>query len=206
MSLLTRNELLDALDAKGPEQLFLDPLLDREQQVGAVGIDLRLGYDFLVSIMTRRPSVNLGAQAGQKRSIASYFQETRRDLGDQFVVYPNQVVLGTSLEYLAVPETLFAKVSSRSSVNRLGVHISGHTQPGFRGCVPFELFNHGHTPIELVVGGRIAELRVYRVDARQAYLNSRRKYVADVRPSVSRADEDAELTRLRRCAEFRDRS
>lgn len=202
MKLVSRKAILEALESKQPESLFIDPLLERDSQVNATGVDLRLGYDFLVSIMTRRPSVELAPSGDrEQRSIASYFQETRRDLGDTFLLYPHQVALATTLEYVSVPKNLFADIVSRSSFNRLGVNLATSVQPGYRGCVSLELCNHGQSPIELVVGGRIVEARFYEIDGELDYIDGARaprKYLANVRPMVSQADKDRELVPLAR--------
>ncbi len=55
MKLVSRKAILEALASNAPESLFIDPMLERDSQVNATGVDLRLGYDFLVSIMPRRP-------------------------------------------------------------------------------------------------------------------------------------------------------
>lgn len=200
MKLVNRKAILDALESNAPESLFIDPMLERDSQVNATGVDLRLGYDFLVSIMTRRPSVELApSEDRERRAIASYFQETRRDLGDTFVLYPHQVALGTTLEYVSVPKNMFADIVSRSSFNRLGVTLATSVQPGYRGCVSLELVNHGQSPIELVVGGRIVEARFYEIDGELDYIDAARaprKYLANVRPIVSQADKDRELAPL----------
>lgn len=196
MSVLHKDEIEKLLGSDDPNSLFVDPLLDRSQ-VGELAIDLRLGYDFLVSIVTRQPSISIrGAKAKSGRSIASYFQETRRDIGSSFVLYPNQVVLATSLEFVALPSDVYGDVLSRSSVTRLGIHINTMVQPGFRGCVPLELFNHGNNAVELVVGARICQIRLSRVARGGAYAAGPRKYYGDVRPSVSKADSDADLDLL----------
>ena len=198
MSLLSRDEIWESLRSKDPNSIFIDPLLE-ESQVGNVTVDFRLGYDFLVSIMTRKPSIDLGAKDDfDKRSILSYFQESRRELGDRFVLYPNQVVISNTLEYLSLPTNVYADVLSRSSYTRLGIHINTMMQPGFRGCVPLELFNHGNSPVEVVVGSRICQLRFFQIDNKREYLEDEgpRKYYGDVRPTVSRADQDKELARL----------
>ena len=200
MKLISRKAILTALESDQPESLFIEPLLERDSQVNAIGVDLRLGYDFLVSIMTRRPSVELApSRDRERRTIASYFQETRRDLGDTFLLYPHQVALGTTLEYVSVPKNMFADIVSRSSFNRLGVNLATSIQPGYRGCVSLELMNHGQSPIELVVGGRIVEARFYEIDGELDYIDparAPRKYLANVRPIVSRADKDHELVAL----------
>lgn len=200
MKLLNRTRILEALKSTDPASLFIDPLLDVDEQVTATGVDLRLGYDFLVSIMTRRPSVQLSATDERpRRSIASYFQETRRDLGDTFVLYPGQVALTTTLEYVSMPKTTIGDVVTRSSFNRLGVHLSTSVQPGYRGCISLELLNHGQSPIELVIGGRIVEARFYELGGDHEYIDGARaprKYLANVRPTVSQADRDGELEPL----------
>lgn len=200
MRLLNRDDILASVRSEDEESLFFQPLLD-EKQINAVSVDLRLGTDFLVSVLTRRPSIELGDLASPtKRGIASYFQETRRDVGESFVIYPDQLVLAVTLEYVSVPVDVVMDVLPRSSFSRLGVVVSGMIQPGYRGCLPLELFNHGSSPVELVVGSRVCQVRLYRLDQGQSYLASgaapRRKYFGAVRPVISRADRDAELSRL----------
>ena len=58
------------------------------------------------------------------------------------MLYPNQLALGTTPEYFAIPQTAYAEISPRSSYSRLGLSVGGIMQPGFRGCVPLELLNH----------------------------------------------------------------
>ena len=100
--------------------------------MGEVTIDLRLGTDFLVSIHTRRAYVSLVKDEQGYRGMGSFFQAIRRELGDRFVLYPHQMERATTLEYIALPPSM--------------------VQPGFRGCFPLELFNHGNNPVGLVVG------------------------------------------------------
>jgi len=196
MTVLSKDEVAQLLDSDDPNSLFVDPLLERDQ-VQELTIDLRLGYDFLVSIVTRQPAISLlSAATGNSRSIASYFQETRRDIGSTFILYPNQVVLATTLEYVALPSDVYADVFSRSSITRLGVPLSTMVQPGFRGCIPLELFNHGNNAIELVVGARVCQMRLTKIGVLTNYAGSGRKYFGDVRPRVSKADTDKELKKL----------
>lgn len=197
MRLLNRDSLLESLHSDDNESLFLEPLLE-ESQVGNVTIDLRLGYDFLVSVLTRKPLISVSDTSSQKRGIRSYFQETRREIGERFVLYPSQLVVTTTLEYLALPSNYYVDVLSRSSYTRLGIHVNTMVQPGFRGCIPLELFNHGNNAVELVVGSRISQARFFELDSEGKYIEEshKRKYYGDVRPTVSKADMDPELFRL----------
>lgn len=195
MAIISGQALRDSILSDSDESIFLDPLLD-EAQIGGLTVDIRLGYDFLVSVVTRKPYVEL-APGGNlpKRGVATYFQETRRELGDRFVLYPDQVVVTTSLEYLSLPLNTYADILTRSSYNRLGIHLNTMVQPGFKGCIPLELCNHSNNAVELIVGSRIFQARFFKVDDAAAYLNESdlRKYYGNIRPMASKADQDSDL-------------
>ncbi|EMZ8207956.1 dCTP deaminase, partial [Salmonella enterica subsp. enterica] len=184
MNLLSKAELLQYYESEEPESLFIEPLLNKNQ-IGNFTIDLRLGYDFLVSIMTRKPSIELipSKNNDTHQPIRTFFQETRRDLGDRFIVYPNQVVLATTLEYVCLPPDCYADVLSRSSYTRLGLSLNTMIQPGYRGCISLELFNHGNSPVELIVGSRICQIRIFKNETVGEYISheSHRKYFGNVR-------------------------
>lgn len=197
MSLLTKTQLIDRINSGRNDQIFIDPLLS-DDQVGAVTVDLRLGCDFLVSVLSHKPSVSLDPPGGISGP-DTFFQSARRDLGDIFLVHPSQTVLAMSLEYLGLPSDVYADVFGRSSYNRLGLSISSMFQPGYRGCVSLELFNHSNIPVELIVGSRIVQALFFRNDQEETYLAgaTRRKYIGNVRPTISRAQLDGELPDLR---------
>lgn len=197
MELLDGAAIRDLLRADGEDTLYIDPLLEADQ-IGAVTVDFRLGYDFLVSIFTRKPVVELDRNNNQSyREISSYYQPTRRDIGDKFILYPHQSVLTTSLEYISLPSHIYLDLISRSSYSRLGIQVSTMVQPGFRGCVPIELYNHGNNALELVVGSRVFQARFFRIGNGQGYLSGgHRKYFGQIRPTASRADTDFDLMKL----------
>lgn len=195
MRLLTREEISASLSSNDPNSLYIEPLL-RPEQVGAVSVDLRLGYDFLVSVLTRRPAIEvLPIDPERKRGIHSFFQETRRRLGERFVLYPHQAVLTTTIEYVSLPKNVFADISIRSSYGRLGLGIQTGMQPGWRGTIPLEVFNHGNTPVEMVVGSCVCQARLFTLAADLEYVGGAvpRKYFGNVRPTASRVEEDTDL-------------
>ncbi len=196
MSLLIREELTARINSGKEGQIFIDPLLG-DDQIGAVSLDLRLDYDFLVSVLNQRPSISLHPD-NDHSGPEVLFQSTRRDLGDVFLVHPGQTVLATSLEYMGLPLDVYADIISRSSCHRLGISINSMFQPGFRGCVSLELFNHSNVPIELVVGSRVVQARFFRNEKPEAYMNPGqwRKYIGHVRPTISRASRDNDLPLL----------
>lgn len=193
---MIKAEILERLARDDATGLWIEPLLD-EKQVGELTIDLRLGYDFLVSIVTRRPYIGIARDDERFRPISTYFQPTRRELGERFILYPDQVVLATTLEYVALPSDCYADVLTRSSYTRLGIALSTMVQPGFRGCFSVELFNHGNNPIELVVGAKMFQMRLTKLADGLTYGGLDRKYFGNVRPTPSRAADDDDLLRLR---------
>ena len=196
MELLGKDEICKRLAHESAERrLYIAPLLE-QSQVGGVSIDLRLGPDFLVSVYTRRPYISTVRSDKGFRGIGSYFQDTRRELGDRFVLYPHQVSVAATLEYIGLPTDIYADVLSRSSCTRLGIHINTMVQPGFRGCFPLELFNHGNNPVELVVGSRICRARLFSLDLNSESHSPARKYFGNVRPIASRAADDRDIERL----------
>lgn len=192
--ILTTNDLKLLINNGSSTGILLDPLLDNNQ-IGSISVDLRLGYDFLVSVNTRSPYISI-EKNNNHRSTSSYFQKTRRDIGEKFLIYPGQLVLTTSLEYIRLPENIYAEVITRSSYNRLGIRISTTLQPGFRGCVPIEIANDSNNPVEAIVGSRFIQIKLYKISEEIKYENEARKYYGDVSPTSSRASEDKEIARL----------
>lgn len=197
---MIKKEILERLSREDGLGLWIEPLLD-QKQIGELTVDLRLGYDFLVSIVTRRPYIGIARDNERFRAISTYFQPTRRELGERFILYPDQVVLATTLEYVALPSDCYADVLSRSSYTRLGISVNTMVQPGFRGCFSVELFNHGNNPVELVVGAKMFQMRLTQVADGMAYGALERKYFGNVRPTPSRAADDEDLVRLRAISE-----
>jgi dCTP deaminase len=196
MRLLTKNHIMARLGAQDDNALHIDPLLD-DNQIGEVSIDLRLGYDFLVSINTRKPFINTSKGDTDYRPVSTFFNATRREIGDRFMLYPGQVVLTTSLEYVSMPVDCYADLLSRSSYNRLGLQINTMFQPGYRGSLSAELYNHGNSAIELIVGSRIFQARFFELDEATDYEGAGpRKYIGNVRPTPSAAADDWDSDRL----------
>jgi len=196
MTLLQGPEIRRRLTLVDSKRLYIDPLLE-DTQIGEVSVDFRVGPDFLVSLLTRRPYIDIVGD--DRRGVSSYFRTTRREVGDTFVLYPNQVVLATTLEYVGLPDDVYADITTRSSYSRLGIHLSTMIQPGFRGCFPLELANHGNNPIAIVVGSRIVQARLFLLGTASGYQAGTvdRKYLGNVRPVVSRAPEDTDLRVLK---------
>lgn len=194
---LQKKELKELLDS---EQLIIRPILEPNKQINEMTVDFRLGYNFLVAIQGREAYVDSFYKEGEEQKLQTsnkYFQETRRKLGETFLLHPNQVVLATSLEYIKLPNDIFMVLNMRSSYARLGITISTIIQPGYCGCVSLELLNNSQTPINLAIGARVFQARFSRLSEASNYFSSNRKYICNVRPEVSAINQDSDILILK---------
>ena len=190
---LTKKGINSILNKKNG--LFIRPLLS-EDQINEVSVDLRLGSDFLVSIQGREPYINASRNIKDIGYIDSFFQETRRRIGENFLLHPNQTVLASTLEYVKFPNDVMGIVSMRSSYLRLGLTISSIIQPGYCGCVSLELTNINKSPINLTIGACIIQVRLVKLEESLNYFASKRKYICQVRPILPSFHQDKDLETL----------
>ena len=192
---LTKQEIIDRID----KDLFIRPILDSSKQLNEIGVDFRLGYNFLVNIQGREGFMNASLNADRvpsPRNMAYFFQETRRQIGETFILHPQQTVLATSLEYVKLPDNLFMMLFMRSSYSRLGLTMSTLVQPGYCGCLSIEMINNSFTPINLTVGARLIQALLIPTSSSTNYHTNVRKYMCQVRPEPSSAIDDDDLIRL----------
>ena len=90
------------------------------------------------------------------------------DPGEGFVLHPGEFVLGSTLETVALPDDLAARVEGKSSLGRLGLlthATAGFVDPGFSGHVTLELSNVATLPIRLWPGMKIGQLCFFRLSS-----------------------------------------
>ncbi|MCP3740818.1 dCTP deaminase [Rossellomorea sp. BNER] len=129
------------------KKLILEPIVSAQFQPASV--DLRLGDHFLQLDEYASPSISLEKPAVYKDICK-----------DRILIPPNAFVLGTTMEYVRLPNDITAFVEGRSSIGRLGLFIqnAGWVDPGFKGHITLELYNANRVPIELISGRRICQL------------------------------------------------
>ncbi|MFW6029620.1 MAG: dCTP deaminase [Halanaerobiales bacterium] len=197
MSLLFREDLDKLLLSEEETALTVTPILDRESQLGECTIDLRLGTMFKVDLRTRQPVYD---PMNGKRPIETFFEETYRNFGEKFILYPGQLTLASTFEYIKLPKNIFGIIYTRSSWNRLGINISSIIQPGYAGVLNLELMNNSSNPLALYSGLRIVQLVLYDAegDSFNSYLEqSLSKYVANSEPNLSNIVLDHDLQLLK---------
>lgn len=195
VSVLTRDELKRRLfgpHKSGEKSLVVTPLLDIEQQIGDASIDVRLGNEFIIIRHTNLPSVDPTARNNIQAEIGQYQERIRIGFGERFVLQPRQLVLGSTLEYVALPPDLTAQVIGRSSWGRLGLIIATATAvaPGFKGVITLELVNEGQVPLILYPGVVIAQLIFEETTGDTSYKG---RYNYPTGPQFSRIHEDNDM-------------
>lgn len=84
-----------------------------------------------------------------------------------FSVMPEEFLLGTTLETLAISDRISAEFTGKSSLARLGLIVhctAGFIDPGFTGRVTLEIKNVNRHPIRLRAGMRIGQFKFFRLD------------------------------------------
>lgn len=196
MTTMGREDIKRALEE---QRLYITPLLSPDDQIGPGAVDLRLGTEFLLLKRVGRPGLSpreldqVDLEGDQERLIVPF--------GGELWLHPRHFVLAATLEYLGLPDDMSASVVGRSSWGRLGLIVATavFVHPGFRGCLTLELVNEGDAPICLSPGARIAQLEVHQLNSAAPLSDDEeRKYVAPVRPEVSKLPKERdELERLR---------
>lgn len=121
----------------------------QEDQIQPASLDIRLSDCFCIPCSESSRIISLDSSPQYQRIIS-----------DRFVIQPKSFVLGSTIEYIKLPDNLTAFVEGRSSYGRLGLFIqnAGWVDPGFEGTITLELFNASDFPIELVANKRIGQL------------------------------------------------
>ena len=192
MSIITKEDLLKLIEDK---KIVITPILD-VAQFGEISFDFRIGTDFLTQHQGRNAFIDATKNNNITRSIKSSYTETRRKLGEGFLIHPSQPTLFSTLEYVKLPTDIYAVLNLRSSYSRLGLSISTIVQPGYCGCLSVEIVNSGNTSINILTGTRFLQARFFTVSEGTDYFSSTRKYTCQVRPMPSKANEDEDLEKL----------
>jgi len=143
-SVLSRQRLLERLG----RDLVISPILE-ESQIGEGSVDISLGTRFIRSRRAKATQINFPDLDKQK--IRSFQETIVVPFGEHYILHPKSFVLGSTFEFIAMPQDLCGFVLSRSSYGRAGLLIATATfvHPGWRGCLTLELENLGEIPLIL---------------------------------------------------------
>jgi dCTP deaminase len=146
------------LPLENPKHLAVVPL--RADAIQAASLDVHLGHRFVVARRSRLRGVRLGDPEDELLLATVGREEIFVPSGGFFLIHPGDLILGATLEFIALPADLMAFVEGRSSLGRKGLIVATATQvaPGFHGVIVLEMANAGTVPLEVHPEMAIAQL------------------------------------------------
>lgn len=132
--------------------------VDFSLQLGPSSFDLRLNKEFIIF---DSHTVTVIDPRNKKQNINNHSKKIIADPKIGFVVHPGEFMLGSTVEYLKIPNNMIARLEGRSSYGRLGLMIhatAGYIDPGFEGQITLEFQNVGKHPIILYPYDRICQV------------------------------------------------
>jgi len=125
-------------------------------------IDVRLDKYFRVFESHRYPVIDPAEDQPELT------REVSPSDGGPFVLHPGEFVLGSTYEYVSLPDDVAARLEGKSSLGRLGLlthSTAGFIDPGFQGHVTLELSNVATLPINLWPGMRVGQLCFFELSS-----------------------------------------
>lgn len=153
--LLSDRDILAEIDAG---RVALDPY--EESMIQPSSIDVRLDKFFRVFDNHKYPHID----PAEDQSDLTRQVEVSGD--DAFILHPGEFVLGSTYEYVTLPDDVAARLEGKSSLGRLGLmthSTAGFIDPGFQGHITLELANVATLPIKLYPGMKIGQLCFFRL-------------------------------------------
>jgi len=142
------------------DEMHLDVTPVNTKAIQAASLDLRLGHWFAVDRRTRMGCVELGNAESEKLLLLVGRELVFIPPDHSFVIHPGDLVLGATLEFVALPADVMAFVEGRSGLGRKGLIVATATQvaPGFHGVIILEMANAGTLPLAIKPRMPIAQL------------------------------------------------
>ena len=135
------------------KRIIIEPMAENALQPSSV--DLRLDTRFLVFRNHEMGHIDV------KQNLESLTEKVEISTDDVFMLHPGEFVLGCTLERVAVPDDLVARLEGKSSLGRLGLLIhstAGFVDAGWDGQLTLELSNIANLPITLYPGMKIGQI------------------------------------------------
>ena len=148
--ILSDRTIREALDAK---RISIDPLDPASVQPSSV--DVRLDHRFLVFRNHTRGLIDV------KEDLTDLTEPVEASDDNPFILHPGEFVLGSTLERIALPIDLVARLEGKSSLGRLGLLIhstAGFIDAGWDGQITLELSNVASLPITLYPGMKVGQV------------------------------------------------
>jgi dCTP deaminase len=98
---------------------------------------------------------------------------------EAFILHPGEFVLGSTFEFVTLPNDIAARLEGKSSLGRLGLlthSTAGFVDPGFKGHVTLELSNVATLPIKLWPGMKTGQLCFFKLTSASEHPYGSEKY------------------------------
>lgn len=171
------------------KRIIIDPL-DKDD-IQPASVDLRLGSRILVFRNSRRAYIDL------RKEMADLTEPVDIDDDEPFMLHPGEFVLGSTREWIELPDDLVARLEGKSSLGRIGLLIhstAGYVDPGWKGNLTLELSNVARLPITLYRGMRIGQISFLEmttaVDRPYGSRELGSRYLGDTDPTATRIHID----------------
>jgi dCTP deaminase len=148
--ILSDRTIRENLDAG---RIAIDPL--EASAVQPSSVDVRLDHRFLVFRNHTRGLIDV------KQDLSDLTEPVEASDEKPFILHPGEFVLGSTLERIALPNDLVARLEGKSSLGRLGLLIhstAGFIDAGWDGQITLELSNVASLPITLYPGMRVGQV------------------------------------------------
>ena len=162
-----------------------------EADVQPASIDLRVDRFFRTFSNHRHQVIDV------KKSMEELTELVEMKEEEPFILHPGEFVLGSTREYVKLPNDLVARLEGKSSLGRLGLLIhstAGFVDAGFEGHLTLELSNVANLPITLYPNMKIGQISFFKLtsEAENPYGSGKigSKYQGQRGPTASRYHEN----------------
>jgi len=153
--ILSDRSIREELDAG---RIVIEPLLPNSIQPSSV--DLHIDRYFRVFRNHTMSHIDV------KQNLEDLTELVEMEEDNPFMLHPGEFVLGSTLERVALPTDLVARLEGKSSLGRLGLLIhstAGFVDAGWDGQLTLELSNVANLPITLYSGMKIGQISFMRM-------------------------------------------
>ncbi|HWC13516.1 MAG TPA: dCTP deaminase [Actinomycetota bacterium] len=131
-----------------------------EADVQPSSVDLHVDRFFRTFHNARHPFIDVKMPMEDLTEVVEVKEE------EAFILHPGEFVLGSTMEYVKLPDHLVARLEGKSSLGRLGLLIhstAGYVDPGFEGHLTLELSNVANLPITIYPNMKIGQISFFQL-------------------------------------------
>lgn len=125
-----------------------------EEFVQPASIDVHLSNQFLIFNRAQHSVIDI------KKKPDDLMREVRI-AEDPFILHPGEFVLGSTVEWIQLPNNISARIEGKSSLGRIGLLIhstAGWVDAGWKGNLTLELSNVSPLPVTLYSNMKIGQV------------------------------------------------